>query len=302
MRCVVTYQRGVFEDMVPLVKAEPQHVRHVFEQWYATHGDARLPLLLATLPQLTPIVILHAIAAGKKHIMDTLHLNVDDHDDLVAVAAASGHLDAIVQLHAVAYESGTSAALVVAAMHGHLNVVEYLAKHRRPHQKQATRAIDAAAGHGRLAVVQFLCVHLKSANATKSALRMAAATGHVRIVQWLHENGCQAWSADVLTLAAAGGHYNVLLYLQKVKPRLGAAKQAMDAAATNGHLKIVQFLHAQRPHEGCTDKAVHGALANGHKDVVEYLHKHRDHLIHTLCNSCGYYKPRNHTCKVPSCH
>ncbi|ETV97229.1 hypothetical protein H310_09610 [Aphanomyces invadans] len=297
MQCIGAFQRGVLQDMLPLVSPAPD-TRHRYRRWYAAHGAARLPLLLKYMPHLAPLVILHAVAANHMHVLDALHLTIDDHDDLVAVAAATGHVAAIVQLHAMEYMSGTNAAMVVAATHGHVNVVEYLVSTRRSSKQQTSRAIVAAAQHGHLNVVQFLHVHLKSADASKAAVRMAAAHGHLHVVAWLHESGAHDWSSDAFTLAAAGGHLNVLAYMHRVKPRRGASKQAMDSAATSGHLHIVKFLHCYRPEDGCTDKALEGAASNGHKDVVEYLTMHRDQLIHAMCSACGFHKPRNHKCKV----
>ncbi|RLN87695.1 hypothetical protein DYB28_000659, partial [Aphanomyces astaci] len=219
------------------------------------------------------------------HLLDTLGLDLDDFDNLVQVAAERGHLQAIVRLHEMAYESGTNDALVAAATNGHLNVVEYLADSHRTNAQQVAHAVVAAAARGNMAIVQFLTKNGSSSSSARAAFTMASANGHLPIVRWLYEHGTQDWSADAFTLAAAGGHVEVLTYLTQEKPRRGATMPAMDAAAMNGHLNVVQFLHQCRPADGCSAKALEGARLNGHTDVVAYLKLHGDHLIHETCNA-----------------
>ncbi|ETV72210.1 hypothetical protein H257_12685 [Aphanomyces astaci] len=301
LRCIGAYQRGYLQDMAPFATtAAATTTRRLFEEWFATYGHARLPLFLSCLPHMSDTVVLHAVATDCMHLLDTLGLDLDDFDNLVQVAAERGHLQAIVRLHEMAYESGTNDALVAAATNGHLNVVEYLADSHRTNAHQVAHAVVAAAARGNMAIVQFLAKNGSSSSNARAAFTMASANGHLPIVRWLYEHGTQDWSADAFTLAAAGGHVEVLTYLTQVKPRRGATMPAMDAAAMNGHLNVVQFLHQCRPADGCSAKALEGARLNGHTDVVAYLKLHGDHLIHETCNACGFHKPRDHKCRAIS--
>ncbi|CAK4671534.1 hypothetical protein LEN26_017610 [Aphanomyces euteiches] len=99
--------------------------------------------------------------------------------------------------------------------------------------------------------------------------------GHLHIVKYLHEKLDVVASClyKLLDLAAASGHIKLLEYLHSLE-HAGCSREAMDLAAKNGHLSVVQFLHNHR-HEGCTIRALNGAAMNGHMDVVLYLYKMR---------------------------
>ncbi|GMF15081.1 unnamed protein product [Phytophthora lilii] len=62
---------------------------------------------------------------------------------------------------------------------------------------------------------------------TATAMKCAAANGHLNVVEWLHRNRTEKCTT-----------------------------KAMDEAATNGHLNVVEWLHKNRS-EGCT-KAANG--------------------------------------------
>jgi hypothetical protein len=78
-----------------------------------------------------------------------------------------------------------------------------------------------------------------------SAMDYAASKGHLRVVQWLHENRQE-----------------------------GCTNDAMDWAATEGDLRMVQWLHEHR-HEGCTVQAIDNAAQKGHLEIIQWLHKNR---------------------------
>mmetsp|Transcript_22600 Transcript_22600/g.36524 ORF Transcript_22600/g.36524 Transcript_22600/m.36524 type:complete len:105 (-) Transcript_22600:111-425(-) len=77
----------------------------------------------------------------------------------------------------------------------------------------------------------------------------AAGSGHLTVVNWLHENCTE-----------------------------GCTKAAMDGAAAAGHLAIVEWLHENRT-EGCTIAAMDGAAGAGHLSVMEWLHKNRPECL-----------------------
>lgn len=86
---------------------------------------------------------------------------------------------------------------------------------------------------------------------------MAVQSGHLEVVQWLHEHSTE-----------------------------GRTEEAMDPAAASDHLEMMQWLHEHRT-EGCSTEAMDAAVAQDHLHVVEWLHEHRtegcaaDAMVHT---------------------
>lgn len=117
------------------------------------------------------------------------------HADLVAAAAAGGHLDVILFLYAngVGPAPG-SAAIDSAAAGGHLSVVKWL--HAIPYLTATTDAMDRAAAAGHLDAVRFLDEH-RTEGCTVFAMTQAAVNGHLDVVAYLHEHrteGCANWA------------------------------------------------------------------------------------------------------------
>ena len=83
---------------------------------------------------------------------------------------------------------------------------------------------------------------------TANLMDYAAASGHLRVVQWLHENRSE-----------------------------GCTWAAMTYVAKEGHLHVIQWLHENRT-EGCTIWAMDRATEKGHHHVVQYLKEHDPHL------------------------
>ncbi|OQR99245.1 hypothetical protein THRCLA_06572, partial [Thraustotheca clavata] len=133
-----------------------------------------------------------------------------------------------------------------------------------------TDAIDLAAANGHLDVLQYLHVH-RSEGCTFAAMDKAAANGHLEIVTWLHLNRLEGCTTEAMDLAATNDHFDIVKFLHKHRSE-GCTTNAMDGAAANGHLAIVVWLFFNR-HEGCTDVAMNLAASNGHVDVLTFLHE-----------------------------
>ncbi|KAJ0396519.1 hypothetical protein P43SY_003730 [Pythium insidiosum] len=161
-------------------------------------------------------------------------------------------------------------ALVAAARHGHLPVVQWLVLCRR--MACSPFALSPAAANGHLHVLQWVHAH-DCGNWTLDVMDQAAERGQLAVVQWLHANRSEGCSSIAMDHAAAYGHLDVVMWLHAHRAE-GCTTRAMDFAAAGGHLHVVQWLHAHR-REGCTTGAMDGAAANGHLDVVQWLHAHR---------------------------
>ncbi|CAK4080289.1 unnamed protein product [Aphanomyces euteiches] len=140
-------------------------------------------------------------------------------------------------------------------------------------QGNSATAVDTAvyaAAHGRRALFE-TAISLNPSGATEETLIMAAAKGHLGIVQTLIEKRIQPPTA-AMDKAAANGHLNIVKYLHshKGRPTVGA----MNLAATNGHFYVVEWLD-RHCFEGCTTDAMDDACRNGHLDIAKYIYARR---------------------------
>lgn len=129
-------------------------------------------------------------------------------------------------------------------------------------------ALDVAAATGQLAAIEWLHIH-RAETCTTNAMDNAAANGHLSVVQWLHCHRTEGCTNKAMDGAAAKGHLEVVQWLHRKRSE-GCTTDAMDQAAKNEHLDIVEWLWANRP-ERCTTKALEGAIGNGHLGVACWL-------------------------------
>ncbi|EGZ05591.1 hypothetical protein PHYSODRAFT_452119, partial [Phytophthora sojae] len=138
--------------------------------------------------------------------------------------------------------------------------------------------------------------------ATKEACKF----GDLSVVRWLmehpigkrvaeaYEHQHSAGPEHFFALAAAGGHVEVMEYLDN-EGYSDSFKDAAILAIRNGHLEAIKWLLRNHSyfsdtfmveeaarcgrinflHEGCTTRAMDKAASNGHLDVVQWLHTHR---------------------------
>ncbi|KAF0689459.1 Aste57867_19094 [Aphanomyces stellatus] len=138
----------------------------------------------------------------------------------------------------------------------------------------STDAMDLAAAHGHLEVLQWLHVH-RTEGCTTQAFDKAATNGHMHVVTWLHLNRLEGGTVAAMDGAAANGHLDILKFLHKHRQgKEGCTAMAMDMAATNGHLAAVVWLNFNRS-EGCSTAAMDGAALGGHMEILNFLHDNR---------------------------
>ncbi|AVK76284.1 Ankyrin repeat domain containing protein [Pandoravirus neocaledonia] len=196
--------------------------------------------------------------------------------------AARGDIVALQTLadHGIALERSH---LVVAASEGHLDAVAWLYardlvkdKETDPANGGAT-ALDVAAANGHMKVIRFL--HEKDDGTQRhgltatAAMDNAAERGHLHIVCFLDQHRSEGCTPAAMDWAAFHGHVAIVAFLHERRSE-GCTTWAMDAAAANGHLRVVAYLDQHRD-EGCTTAAMDGAAAKGHLDVFAYLYWHR---------------------------
>lgn len=102
---------------------------------------------------------------------------------------------------------------------------------------------------------------------------IAAASGHLAIIVWIHETLGAQCPGILLDFAAMNGHLETVKWLHEHIAN-SCTTAAMDLAAMYGHLEVVKWLHYNRS-EGCTSEAVKWAIMYNHIEVVKFLIKFR---------------------------
>jgi hypothetical protein len=115
-----------------------------------------------------------------------------------------------------------------------------------------------------------------------STCKLAAAGGHLEVLQWARENGCP-WDTATCASAAEGGHLEVLTWarehgcpwledLDRTWTSFDPVRDCCALAAAGGHLEVLQWAHEH----GCPwDTATCAAAAGGgHLEVLKWARKH----------------------------
>eukprot|EP00842_Homolaphlyctis_polyrhiza_P004009 jgi/Hompol1/4609/HPOL_000574-RA len=132
-----------------------------------------------------------------------------------------------------------------------------------------THIRDDAAAFGYMDILQFATDHNIGAQLSTRAMNVAAQTGRIDIVRWLHENTTAGCTTEAMDRAASKGHLDVVMFLHTHRTE-GCTYKAIDSAAREGHIDIVRFLHQNRT-EGCSFDAVASSMVNGHLEIFKYL-------------------------------
>lgn len=210
----------------------------------------------------------HAAKNGHLEVVKYLHEHRTEGCTTVAMdsAAENGHVEIVRFLHEHRREGCTTKALHSAVDNKHNDIVRMLSEERT--EGAMPRSIDAVAACGNLETVQLLVANWqrnKRSVHLKSAMNVAARSGHLDVVRFLDEVSVKS-GEDVLDRVASrddssknGGEI-----------RVDCTSMAMDLAAVNGHVDVVRFLHDHR-NEGCTFRALQGAAARGYVSVVAFL-------------------------------
>ncbi len=96
----------------------------------------------------------------------------------------------------------------------------------------------------------------------------AAAKGHLRVLQWLNDNG-GVFTAETMDMAAQSGKINVVKWFHSNRSE-GCTARAIDIAADDGFDDIVIFLI--RIDAPCSRRALQIAISRGHDTIAKWLH------------------------------
>ena len=181
-------------------------------------------------------------------------------DDRIAeVAARAGKLAELRWLRQRGAPLGPCVA-VAAAEGAQVDVLEYLHAERAPlwdHGDLGAKLCEAAAQSGSVAVAEWLS--LKRGYALRPKMcSIAASEGRLQLLRWLRDRGCP-WEdgVNVYSLAARGGHADVLEWLQRRQRQQGDVggaawdrDAAVHAAAWGGNFGLLRALIEE--HGACT--------------------------------------------------
>ncbi|KAF0688400.1 Aste57867_19977 [Aphanomyces stellatus] len=180
MAIVASFQPGLFNDMRPFrflampdtfrrpltldnitlldrFRRVQHHVHAVLTPWLAAYSVSRLVSLVAALPRMRLLVMLHALCNRDLDLvrsLDQLFSVRSFCGNLLDIAATMNDLPALEFLHAQGHPGCTPAAMDAAAKHGNLPMVIFL--HRRCQVGCTTLALVDAIVQGHVAVVQYL--------------------------------------------------------------------------------------------------------------------------------------------------
>ncbi|KAF0717906.1 Aste57867_2021 [Aphanomyces stellatus] len=139
--------------------------------------------------------------------------------------------------------------------------------------------LDIAAARGHVAMVQYLhSTYDKGVGCSTLAMDTAAAHGYLAIVRFLHFHRSEGCTHAAMDQAASHGYADVLAFLDAHRNE-GASPMAMGLAATHGHLNALAYLHDAAVRRGDSRRwgtyVMDYAAIEGHLDVVQFLHLHR---------------------------
>ncbi|KAL2915760.1 hypothetical protein HK105_204707 [Polyrhizophydium stewartii] len=159
-----------------------------------------------------------------------------------------------------------------AARCGSIAMLDLLVHERKVVTLWSEHAVMAARS-GHLDMLKWLHERMPDGSWTGAVMDGAAKNGHLDCVKWLHANRAEGCTTNAMDHAAARGHLPIVKWLHKNRSE-GCTTNAMDWAADTGSLGVIEFLHNNRT-EGCTNNAIDSAAKRGHADVVDFLHKNR---------------------------
>ncbi|GAM19958.1 hypothetical protein SAMD00019534_031330 [Acytostelium subglobosum LB1] len=224
-------------------------------------------------PTHVPRVMDEAASFGSLHL--ARFLNKQGHcfsDRALIMAAAHGHMDMLLFLEPLARRHDVTfseAVMDEAAANGHLDIVKYLYENRTEHCTNLGPERAAFNGHSK--VVHFLLAKFNHVPSmwTPTLMNNAARSGDLELVRYLHENRTEGCTYSAMNMASAKGHLDVVKYLMEHRTER-CTHYAIDEAAFNGHLHIVIYLltmHVPAVH------AIELACINGYLDIIIYLNE-----------------------------
>eukprot|EP01133_Synstelium_polycarpum_P008362 gene8362-9822_t len=228
--------------------------------------------------------------------------------ETVSFAAKSGNVELVEYL--LARHKGFDHVLSAEAfILGHVAVVDLLDRHSMScwPVTHGAYTLSELISRGNLEMIKRLLSHYQANNIEPrmSYLEMAAKYNHFDILQYLQErippaaisdqcsfyNACYGGYSKIIHFihdhypscplslngAAAGGHLDLVVWINTTVSSVVCTSAAIDSAAHGGYLEIVKYLNENRS-EGCTIAALSSAARLGRLDLVQYLDRNRPEI------------------------
>jgi len=209
-------------------------------------------------------------------------------------AARHGHLCVLQKLAKwVAASLNDTRWAIEAAKGDRTDILEWLGKrhqcsrvlwYRKDHECLYRDVARCAAMGGHLTAFNWAVKH--NGGPTTTELGIALRHGHLNVVQRIWPVSGHV-AEDVCALAAKGGHLDVIVWL--CEHGRSPSKRMVIKAASGGHLHILQWC-AERGLSPCPRAVFNKAITRGHLRVVEWITRwsadFRDH-IYGICTAIG---------------
>ncbi|EGG22180.1 ankyrin 2,3/unc44 [Cavenderia fasciculata] len=203
-------------------------------------------------------------------------------------AAENGHIDIVMFLERNRTEGCSQAGLAQTAYNNHFQVFKYLAA---SYPKLLADSIEVCMSHaafkGNLDMIQYIySLGPKDTTLSIRALGVAAPNGHLKVVEWFHNN----FQGEIINTrdfirSANNGHLHIVKFLHLNRSE-GCKPLAMSLASKKGYLPIVKFLNENRT-EGDLKQSWREALQGGHLSTMQYLLDYsKTKTTSTDSNSC----------------
>ncbi|EGZ08067.1 hypothetical protein PHYSODRAFT_456061, partial [Phytophthora sojae] len=179
---------------------------------------------------------------------------------------------ALEYLYCRSSERSRRLAVHLAAMAGHVHVLQWLVEHH-PDDFSNLRAgclspIDRAAQHGHLDAVIWLFANCFEGYSS-ATFALAAQCGHVAVLRWLHRYSSEPCTSEAMVGAAAHNKLKAVKWLHR-HGRHSDAHAAILKAAELGHVPVVAWLY-RHGSEADALQAMLIAAGNGQLAVVKWL-------------------------------
>ncbi|RLN79480.1 hypothetical protein BBJ28_00009262 [Nothophytophthora sp. Chile5] len=186
---------------------------------------------------------------------------------------------ALAYLYARSSRKSRRMAVHVAAMGGHVAVLQWLVlNHRadfRDLKSGCLSPMDRAAQYGRLEAVEWLHANY-DAGCSPTTMDLAAQCGQLKVVRWLQEHRSEGCTSNAMVGAASRNRFHVVKWLHE-HGHHEDAQAAILKASEHGHLRVVAWLYLH----GSQADALHAMLvaaSSGQLNVVKWLYRNAREL------------------------
>ncbi|KAH9128428.1 hypothetical protein LEN26_009108 [Aphanomyces euteiches] len=213
--------------------------------------------------------LIAAVESSRLELVEYIHrLGAPLSMQLVDTAASNGCIEILrwlIDKHGM--EAENCRAMDLAAANGHIDALIFLNARKF---SCSTKAMDGAAQNGHLEIINWLQMY-RTEGCTVNAMNLAASNNHFDVVKWLHANRNEGCNRNAMDLAAEFGHLDMVKCLHE-NTNGGCTTRAVDRAVQNNHVEVAMWLLHNRP-EGCSKRVVERAVASGNVHMLNWLYK-----------------------------